>query len=73
MSKQTEYKVYLKDPVCPYCNRYIDPFDIMGASDWDDQQYEPYETECPHCDKLITMTQVEVEVIRHFSVAKEEV
>jgi len=55
---------------CPYCGKNIDPYTIMGDSDWDDQAWDPYTTECPYCDELITIEQYEMEVVRYFSTEK---
>jgi len=56
---------------CPYCNTSIDPSDIMGDSDWDDQMFDWYEdVECTNCGKRFKIRQCDVEVIRYFETEK---
>ena len=57
---------------CPHCNEELGYTDIMGDSDWDDQQFEPYETECPKCGKYIIVRQYDIEVVRYIHVRKLE-
>jgi len=57
---------------CPYCNEPIDPIDIMGDSDWDDQQYNWYEAECGKCGKQYKIRQYDVETIRSFETKKDD-
>lgn len=60
------------DIECPYCREDIDYATIMGDSDWDDQGYDDYRCECPHCDKSIIITQIDIEVVRMFRVIKND-
>lgn len=56
---------------CPHCNTSIDPSDIMGDSDWDDQMYDWCEdVECNNCGKRFKIRQSDVEVIRYFETKK---
>ena len=57
---------------CPYCGKKIDYCDIMGDSDWDDQQDTPYHCGCSHCDKEIIITQIDWYVVRGFHVEGEK-
>ncbi|GAH08490.1 unnamed protein product [marine sediment metagenome] len=52
--------------ICPECKQSVDYCNVMGDSDWDDQEYEWYETDCPKCGKYIKIRQYDVEVLRCF-------
>ena len=61
--------------ICPYCNKTIDMYDIMGDSDWDDQQFEWCDDiTCPNpeCDKSIKIRQTDIEITRYFEIEKDE-
>ena len=55
---------------CPYCNETIEPYNIMGDADWDDQQFDWVDTECPNCNKSFKIRQSDVEIIRYFETKK---
>jgi len=58
---------------CPYCKAEIDPMNIMGTSDWDDQQFDWYnDNECPNCNKRFKIRQYDIEIIRNFEIEKDE-
>ena len=58
---------------CPYCNIVIDPSNIMGDSDWDEQEFDWYDdNECPNCGKRFKIRQYNVEIIRDFEIEEEE-
>ena len=60
---------------CPHCNTSIDPSDIMGDSDWDDQGFNWYDDiNCPNpeCNKPIKIRQSDVEITRYFEIEKDE-
>ncbi len=63
----------MSETKCPYCNEPIDPLDIMGDSDWDEQQFDWYrDNECSNCGKRYKIRQDDVEVIRSFEVEKDD-
>ena len=58
---------------CPYCNTSIDPSNIMGDSDWNDQEFEWCDdNECPNCEKKFKIRQYHVEIVRYFEIEKDE-
>ena len=58
---------------CPYCNFVIDPSNIMGDSDWDDQEFEWCDdNECPNCHKRFKIRQDDIEIVRSFEIEKDE-
>ena len=63
----------MSETKCPYCNEPIDLTNIMGDSDWDEQQYDwCHDNECPNCGKRYKIRQDDVEVIRSFEVEKDD-
>jgi len=58
---------------CPYCHIVIDPINIMGDSDWDEQEFDWYDdVECPNCNKRFKIRQFDVEITRSFEIEKYE-
>jgi len=55
---------------CPHCNEPIDPSNIMGDSDWDEQEFDWYDNECSNCGKQYKIRQYDIEVIRDFEIKK---
>lgn len=54
--------------LCPHCKTPIDPFNIIGDSDWDEQQFDWVENECSNCGKQYKIRQWDVEVKRSFEI-----
>ena len=64
---------YNDDIICPFCGEIINPSNIMGDSDWDDQEFEwCNDNECPDCEGRFKIKQSDVEIIRHFEIEKDE-
>jgi len=53
---------------CPYYV-IIDPSNIMGDSNWDEQLFDWYDVECS-CGKWYRIRQWDIEVIRSFEIEK---
>lgn len=57
---------------CPYCNNKIDPITVLSTSDWDDQQYDWYDVDCPNCNNTFKVRQYDIEITRFFESEKYE-